>query len=215
MSQHFWFNKKLVTGGDWASLPKASKSIFPVIASHRNLKGMAFPGEKRIARLAGVSEKTARAGIVSLSGFPGFSIRRYMAPSGRISKRFFIDAPDLRSGKAFPFFNKIITDGQWAVLSPSAKALYVAMRTYGFFDKREEVADEDWSDNPDDGGFRDRFRDREYDLCNEPIVKLSKMAGFCRDSFPSALVSLKKNGLICNEKTMGHRNCWSVRLVNQ
>ncbi len=59
----FRFNKALVTQKLWANLPKASKSVYPVILVHCNAKGMAFPGQKTIAILSGRTEKTVREGI--------------------------------------------------------------------------------------------------------------------------------------------------------
>jgi len=37
---HFWFDKKLIENFNWAMLPKASKSVYPVICSFMDVKGI-------------------------------------------------------------------------------------------------------------------------------------------------------------------------------
>ena len=68
----FRFDKKWVEHMNWAALPKPSKGILPVIASHCNETGESFPSEETIAGLSGWTEKKVREGIQGLVGFPGF-----------------------------------------------------------------------------------------------------------------------------------------------
>jgi len=91
--QFFWFDKKLIENKNWAMLPKSSKSVFPVIASHCNKLGCAFPGEETIASIAGVRNKVAREGIKGLRGFLGFKWSYYPTRLGKRGKKFFLKLP--------------------------------------------------------------------------------------------------------------------------
>ncbi|MCK5682160.1 hypothetical protein KAI46_15260 [bacterium] len=132
----FMFDKKLVEDKNWALLPPAAKAVFPVIACHQNKECIAFPGEQAISALSGRSEKTVRNGIVALEGFPSFAITitSYITKRGRRSKKFKIDKPPKVKGRSFPFHKSILESGLWSQLTPSAQALYIAIRKFAFFD---------------------------------------------------------------------------------
>ena len=68
MTQEIFFkwDKSLIESKKWAALPKAAKSIFPVIAVHCNAKGECNPSQRKIADLSGRTEKTVSEGIKAL-----------------------------------------------------------------------------------------------------------------------------------------------------
>jgi hypothetical protein len=199
-NQHFWFDKDHIDNMNWAILPAASKSVYPVIASHCNADGLAFPGEDTIATLSGISPKTARKGIAGLGGFPGICIEPYTTKTGRQSKRYKIDSPPRRPGRAFPFFKTTILGGNWMKLNQTARALYIVMRKFGYFDHESLVYDGgDGSEIQTDEDFLDIYKDRKFDFCNAEINLLSKYAGITRQSFYPAMKSLQKCALA--EKT--------------
>ena len=114
---HFWFDKKLIENKNWAALPQASKTVFPVIACHRNEKGAAFPGEQIIAILSGRSDKVVRQGIKGLEGFPGIEIHNYVTKRGKRSKKYNISKPSKELGRAFPFYKEVFECGNWLHLN--------------------------------------------------------------------------------------------------
>ena len=88
LDHFFRFDKRWIESMNWARLPKSSKSILPVIGMHCNEKGLSFPGERTIAILAGLTEKTVREGIRGLKGFPGFEISHFATENGKRAKNF-------------------------------------------------------------------------------------------------------------------------------
>ncbi|SDP57680.1 helix-turn-helix domain-containing protein [Desulforhopalus singaporensis] len=197
---HFWFDKKLIENKNWAILSKASKSVFPVIASHRNEKGEAFPGEQAIAILSGLSDKTVRQGIRGLEDFPGIEIQNYVTKRGRRSKRYKIDKPPEVQGRSFPFYRGVFEGGNWLHLIPSAQALYPVMRYFGYFDS---VVCEIYLYEEDAGGydlhdFDAVYKDRKWDFCIAELDILAEYAGISKRSVYDALRSLGDNHLIEN-----------------
>jgi hypothetical protein len=194
-NQHFWWKKKLIENMNWALLPKPSKAVFPVIASHANEKGQAFPGERRIAILAGISDKKAREGINGLEAFPGFNFDFYLSKRGRRAKKFIVKLPlGNEKGRAFPFFKFVLDAGLWRELKPSAQALYPVMRYFGFVDVNLYAELEDLEICEAD--FKEVFLDREYDFCDADLGSFVEFAGIHRNSVNPALNDLERNFLI-------------------
>ena len=194
-TQFFWWEKKLIENMNWALLPKPSKAVFPVIASHANEKGQAFPGERRIAILAGISDKKVREGISGLEAFPGFSFDFYLSKRGRRAKKFMVKLP-LRNkrGSAFPFFKFVLDAGLWRELIPSAHALYPVMRSFVYFDINLYAELEDLAIEEND--FEEIYPIRKYDFCDADLGVLAKFAGIHRNSVTASLNDLKRNCLI-------------------
>lgn len=209
---HFWFDKKLISNFNWATLPPASRAVFPVIACHRNENGLSFPGERTIAIMSGVTDKTARSGIMGLEGFPGYKMSFYTSKFGRRSKRFIIDKPPVLKGRSFPFFKSIIESGTWSKLTPTGQALYVTMRSFGFYDfqsldesgEAEHVSTED--------AFLAIYADRDFDFCNAEINLLAKYAGITRQSFYPAIKCLEFCHLVERSTTDDGESVWKVFL---
>ena len=188
---HFWFDKKLIENKNWALLPKASKAIFPVIASFSNKEGETFPKEQTIAILSGNTDKIVRKGIKGLEGFPGISIENYVTRRGRRSKRYIISKPPKDKGRAFPFYKSIFETGLWLHLKPSAQALYPVMRHFGFFDL--ERYDKEGEYQVSD--FDEVYKDRTYDFCDAEVNVLAEYAGITTRSVYNAFKSLEHEAL--------------------
>jgi len=186
---------------NWAMLPKSSKAVFPVIACHCDQKGRAFPGEKTIAALAGVTDKVAREGIKNLDGFPNFAWSNYLTRRGKRGKKFFLNLPSSsKNGKAFPFHRFIFDSGIWSELMPTAKALYPVMRHFLYFDlenyvnymwERQEIDLE-----PDEFFEGEEFKQRKFEICEAEPGILIEYAGIHRNSLKSALNNLEHNCLL-------------------
>ncbi len=207
---HFWFDKKLVTSKIWARLPKASKSVFPVVGCYRNDRGLAFPSERTIAILCGRTDKTVRTGIRGLDGLYNLKILPYITSRGRRSKKFYLAAPPRKPGRAFPFYRCVLEKGLWQALTPTAQALYPVMRTFGFFDQ-------DMYRSFDDPDFKEEdfdrvYRERDFDYCEADPLQLVLHAGISRQSLEAALRSLEKNNLVqvADRDPSGHPWLWRV-----
>jgi len=174
--------------GIWATLPKASKAIFPVLSCFRDGKtGVAFPSEQTVAILSGRTDKVVRMGIKGLEGFPGVQMERYLTARGRWSRRFFITAPPQEKGRAFPFFKAVVTGGYWLFLTPTAQALYPVMRYFSFY--------EFWSAEERDD-FDEQFLNRAFEYCEAETVVMAEHAGIDRRSMGPALKSLEQQCLV-------------------
>jgi hypothetical protein len=191
----FRFDKRWIENKSWALLPMASKAILPVIGCHCDANGFAFPGERRIAILAGLSDKTLRKGIQGLEGLPGFRSEPYVTSRLKNSKRFFLDLPPLERGRFFSFHKFILESGLWRELSAVAKAVYPVIRCYSWFDLIlyrgfEEEAFYD-PDNP-----AATFEKREYEFFDGDLSYIREYSGIHRNSLKSALSDLHIKALI-------------------
>jgi len=211
---HFWFDKKLIENVNWAALPQASKTIYPVIGCHQNEAGEAFPGEQKIAVLSGRTEKIVRQGIIGLDGFPGFKAVDYVTRRGRRSKKFKISRPPRERGRGFPFYKAVLEGGHWLHLTPSAQALYPVLRNFGYFDINtfevyceEEEADSEC--NPIH--FDEIYEIRSWDVCEAEEDILAEYSGISKRSIPGALESLRRSLLIADYQS-GDIEGWKVFL---
>ena len=210
---HFWFDKKFIENKNWAVLPQASKSVFPVIACHRNDRGLAFPGEQRIGILSGLSDKTVRQGIKGLDDFPGLKINNYVTKRGRRSKKFNISKPPDDPGRAFPFYKEILECGNWLHLKPSAHAVYPVMRYFGFFDNGLvfEAYTMETDTEYDLSEFDEIYRNRDWDFCEAELDILAEYAGITKRSIYGALKNLEECNLI-EKYSDENLNGWKVFL---
>ena len=207
---HFWFDGQLIKKKIWAQLPKASKSVFPVVACHRNQKGIAYPGERTIAILCGRTDKTVRNGIRGLEGLYNIKISNYITSRGKRSKRFYIAAPPRIPGRAFPFYRCLLEKGLWQQLTPSAQALYPVMRHFGFFETETYRLYDDAEFLEED--FTETYKARDFDYCEADPLQLILQAGITRQSLQPAFESLISCDLIrpCDRDPGGHVFLWKV-----
>lgn len=205
---HFWFDKKLIENKNWAALPPASKSVYPVIACYGNEKGESFPGEQTIAILSGRTDKIVRKGIAGLEDFPGVTVSPYVTRRGRRSKRFIIQRHNKERGRYFPFYREVLEAGNWLHLKPSAQALYPVMRCYGYFDVHSYDTDLSPNDFFED---LENYREREYDICEAEIDVLAEYAGITKRSVYDAIKNLEQCKLIEKDDYGG----WKVFLHPQ
>lgn len=178
----------------WALMPLAAKTSLPVIATFSDKNGKAFPGEKTIAELAGITEKTLRRGIKGLNT-PFFKYEYINRKQGGRIRIYKFDFPKLGNGEAFPFYQKIITSGQWASTNQAGKALYPVMRALALsFDSDKYSNDNSTDSTPYE--YHEIYRTRIYDYFKSSMSKVSYLAGVSRMSVYRGIESLLKNGLI-------------------
>ena len=192
----FWFEKHLIRNMNWAALPKASKAIYPVIRSHCNSVGDAWPGEETISILSGRTEKIVRSGIGGLEKFPGIRVEPYMTRRGKRSKRFSCKTPAYKKGELFPFHKDIILGANWSLLKPTAQALYPVMRYFGYADFYEYADDELSNVESEEHNGWSNFRDREYDFCEAEQRVLCEYANIASRSYREAIADLEKYHMI-------------------
>lgn len=203
----FVFDNRWIKSMNWASLPKASKAIFPVIAAHCNRKGLAFPSERRIAILSGQTDKQVRKGVNGLEGFPGFKVGCYTTRRGKRAKRFHMKMPAIKKGETFPFRRCIIYTGNWSQLIPTARALYPVMRYFGFFDFDTYV--EEGNIDAELNEFNEIYQDRNFDFCEAEDGVLAEYSGISQRSIKAAMDSLKASSLV-KKNSIG---TWKVFLL--
>jgi hypothetical protein len=218
-NRYFRFDKKLIEDKNWALLPSASKTIYPVIGFHRNRKtGKSYPSQETIGIMAGCDDKTARAGQKGFVNFPGItSYSRVTRRGNRAIVHKFADPP-YENGRVFHFHNIMIEGGNWSQLSPSAKAIYPVMRHFSYFefDLNNQHFQEDyklrygegcsysngpdWFDNPSE--TLQAFTERKYEFCTADKDVLLEYSGLKSiQSIYNGLRDLKDRGLINEIKT--------------
>jgi len=208
---YFMFEKMNVKNKRWSRLPKASKSIYSVIAVHCDLKGVAFPSEQTIAILSGRTPKTVRHGIAGLMHYPDITIKRYVTNRGHRALKYHFKSTD-EKGKSFAFYKCIVTGGNWSQLTPGAHALYPVMRVFSFFDGVEYSYNEgieyghDVQSMIEDG----EYQNRRYDFCNSDIDVLAEYAGIGRKTVTRGLTRLEDAILIEKTTPINDRDTWKI-----
>lgn len=194
----FRFDKRWIENMNWASLPKSSKAILPVIAVHSDAKGESFPSERTLAILSGCSDKTVREGIRGLIGFPGFNVDDYITKRGRRAKKFrLIFPPEGEEGRSFFFYKLLIEGGNWRLLNPASKALYPVMRHFAYFDKDLYLENEEGAaDKYDPMEFEEFYKARKWDCCEAETSILAEYSHITRPSVYGALKDLEEHSLI-------------------
>lgn len=191
-TSHFLFDGHIIQNYLWASLPSATKSIFPVIASFQNDRGYAYPSEQTIAILSGRTNKTIRNAVKGLSAIESVTLSHHVTPKGRRAKKFHIESSPPESLLSFPFFICLLEKGLWQHLRPSAHALYPVMRHFGFFDlqtyRRYNHGNEE--------GFTEELANRDYDYCIATREQLFAHAGISKQTLAPAFNSLEACELI-------------------
>ena len=206
--QFFRFDKRWIKQMNWALLPKASKSILPVIGVHCDEKGHSFPGERTMAILSGLTDKTVREGIRGMTGFPGFEISSRVSERGRRAKAYKVVLPPRGEKKrSFFFYRCVIEGGNWQELKQVSHALYPVMRCFAYFDKEE-------NEEPMGGEFEVLYQSRKWEVCEAEMTVLAQYAGISRPSVYEALNDLEKNSLIeCQGINDEGVRTWKVFLI--
>lgn len=132
---YFRFDKEIIKNLAWAQLPKASKSIFPVIAIHSNAQGLSWPSQETIGALSGCTPKTVREGVEGLEeSLLEFKKMGKVTARGQLSYKYQICIPTIEPGISFNFYRAFIDGGNWRLLSSVSKAAYPVIRSFSYFD---------------------------------------------------------------------------------
>jgi hypothetical protein len=194
----------------WSTLGRSAQALLPVLLRHADPKGMAYPGEGRIAAMAGITRKTARQAATELEERGLIEIRSTTSRQGRLSKAYRLASSC--EGVAMPSI--FVDGGLWAELRPAAKALAVAFRLFARarpdldpdFDESEYnygaflsadtwdgdgIAGEDW---------QEYLNTRTVDFCNAEPSVLRDFAGIGPRIDNDACASLIKRNFIIPDR---------------
>jgi len=191
----FRFDKMLTRSKTWAKLSYSGKAVFPVIASFASPKnqGWCWPSESTIAALAGITEKYVRQGAEDLvAALPNFKIARNLTARGHYAKRYRVGMPPEGERGRYFFFNRAILDGgNWCEATSTAKALYVVMRTFAYWETTDMTGKY--------GG--DVFKLRDAEFCTAEPDVLIEFSGISCNSLQAALESLYRCALLYSTGT--------------
>ena len=186
----FRFPHSIITNRIWATLPKPAQAVLPVIGSHCDKTGLAFPSEERIAGLCGITCKTARAGVKAMENtLSGFTVSNYTTKRGKRAKSYRFAKLPTDGKKYLAFYRRWIDGGNWYVLhsKPSARAVYPVLRHFAYApDYEETMAD---GESPED--YPVLYANREYDFCEAEKLVICEYAGITRNSLSPALRALQ------------------------
>ena len=168
--KHFFrWEKKIISSYRWKKLSYGAKAVFPVIAVHCGKSGMAWPGFKKIAELAGVNKYEVQNFVEELERIlkGSFKIKKTTTKRNKLYWKYQIKQPPRQnSSDYFPFFKEsIIISGLWAGLSYKAKAVYPVLRFLGYFDPEAYCKIEEIDiDLDDEQAIKVIYRNRKYDF---------------------------------------------------
>ncbi len=172
----------------FAGLPHSAKAAYPAIGCHCNRYGEAWPGQDRIADLAGIDRKTVCKGITALEKMTWF--RTVPGPVNRFGKRrleFKLTLPGPKAKGVTFFYNELVKSGLWARLSMPAKSFYWALRAYCFFDLEATC---------NDGEPDEWYRNREAEIVEADEDVLASHAGIGIRTLRKTLSELEDYDLV-------------------
>ena len=192
----------------WKSWPKATKAIVPVIMKHSNASGHSFPSQTRIAIYSGITEKSVRQGLAGLNNFKDFGINREINRRGWIRNNYWFKPATRNEKEAIFISHAFFNGGNWALLTPSAKAIYPVLKCFCYWDfdlyqDHEEVAEEL-------SEYDEIYRNRKYDYLSADHEAIAEFSGVSMKSIPSAFNSLKKHFFMEPIGIIDDRDTWKL-----
>lgn len=178
----------------WKNWPKATKAIVPVIMKHSNASGHSFPSQTRIAIYAGITEKSVRQGFSGLQNFPDFGIKRVFNRRGWMKNKYWFK-PATKNEKGAVFISHAFFNGaNWALLTPTAKAIYPVLKYFHFWDFDLYQEYEEMDEPPSE--TCEVYNDRKYDFLSADPEAIAEYSGVCKKSIPPAIKALTDNYFI-------------------
>jgi len=187
----YLFDRDLIRNKVWAGLPLAAKTVLPAIGCHCDRAGVAFPSELTLAILCGMTPKSVRAGIRALQAVPGFAITSFVNSHGKRALRYRVPPTPQKKGRAFAFHRALLDGGHWLVASDAAKALYLTMRHFGFYNHEEAMGDETAETDS-----MDSYQQRTFESCEADVGVLADASGLSRQAVYSALDARQEHSLV-------------------
>jgi hypothetical protein len=184
-------SRRVIEEGYWSNLIPASKAVYLPLLKFVNKQGSAWPSQRTLAIVSGVTEKTAGKGIVGLNGLPGFGKKRYITRRGHTANHYCIEEPLPDYEHTIWISHDYINGGNWSLLIPAAKAVFAVLKHFAWWEIDPYCDLQGLEYNPID--FSEIYQCRKYDFMNaeEPII--CELAGINRRSLPDAYRSLESN----------------------
>jgi len=189
----------------WATLSKSAQAVLPVLIRHADEAGIAFPSESRLAAMAGLTRKTARAAVRELVSANLVEASPKVSRTGRRTTLYKVRLGGA-DGITLPSLH--IDGGNWCCLTPAAKALSMAFRY--FAKPRPDLDPQEGAWINDTIELADYVRDRDFDYCNAEPSILREFAGIGPRSYGAAIDSLRKGYFI--EPDEARPDYWRVSI---
>lgn len=184
----------------WATLGRSAQALLPVIMRHVDERGMAYPGEGRLAAMAGLTRKTARQAASELEKRGLIEIRTRTSRQGRRCKSYRFKMLPGDEGILMPSI--FIDGGNWHCLRPTSKSLAVALRLFAKPRPDLDPAFDDdlhnygsWLDG-DSEDWREYLEQRQFDFCNAEPGVLRDFSGIGSRTYSDALADLEEHSFI-------------------
>jgi len=181
----------------WKNWPKATKAIAPVIMKHCNANGYSFPSQTRIAIYSGITEKSVRKGLNGLKNFQDFEITKEFSRRGWKKNKYWIKPATKKKGEAVFISHAFFNDGNWALLSHSAKAIYPVLKYFCFWDIDLYQKYGGMAQTPSE--IDAVYRYRRYDFLSAEQEAIAEYSGVCKKSIFSAFQSLEYQDFTLDE----------------
>lgn len=209
----------------WNVLSSSEGAVLIVLGSYINRAGWSFPGEVKIAAMAGLTCKTVRKAIRRLEHAQLIEIHRRTTCTGKSAQKYKWLLP--RSGdNLFRIPHTLIDGGGWRKLPPASKKLYLAFRFLGRpnpaldpeFDEDAQPHGDWLGHNPD--LRREYLTERKVDYCLAPRLSLCDFAGISYRHFKRALKGLSDAQLVsivspgCYEVAIEPRQLFDAAILN-
>ncbi|MBT3923876.1 MAG: helix-turn-helix domain-containing protein [Nitrospina sp.] len=204
----FRLPRKIIDEGYWSNLSSASKAVYLPLLKFTNKQGAAWPSQRTLAIVSGVTEKTAGKGIKGLNGLPGFGKKQYITRRGHTANHYHIKEPAPDYDHTIWFSHDYINGGNWSQLTPAAKAVFPVLKSFAWWDLDMYCDLEDIPYTPND--FSQMYKYRDYDFMNaeEPII--CERAGISRRSLPDTYRNLVNKDFIEPLGVDGEKKIWKV-----
>ena len=177
----FYFDRKIVDDGTWAALPPKGRAVHVVYCYHANKAGVCWPGEVKVAKGAGISERHVPAAAAALENY-GLLLADGETKLYHNRARLRVVAR-LHSRDSFPFSFGLLSS--WGRLPKDAKALDIVFRAKVFekhvtafwAEENRDLRRNIYLAGDDESAVKDLLageyydRERQYDL--KPYVELT------------------------------------------
>jgi hypothetical protein len=200
--------RRIIEEGYWSNLNSASKAVYLPLLKFVNKKGSAWPSQRTLAIVSGITEKTAGNGVKGLNGLPGFEKKKYITRRGHTANHYFIEEPLPDYQHTIWFSHDYINGGNWSLLTPAAKAVFPVLKHFAWWeiDLYFELKD----DGYDPIDFLEIYQDRDYDFMNAEEQNICELAGINRRSLFDAYESMISNNFIELLGVDEGRKTWKV-----
>ena len=186
--------REVVEDRYWSNLTTASKAVYLPLLKFVNKNGSAWPSQRTLAIVSGITEKTAGKGVKGLDGLPGFEKKKRITRRGHTSNYYLIKEPSPEYLQTIWFSHAYINGGNWSQLTPVAKAIFPVLKHFAWWDIDLYCGLEDLEYSPIENS--EIYRDRDYDFMNAEESIICEFAGISRRSLSDAYESLVSQDLI-------------------